>query len=103
MALESTFVSQADDRVIYRPGHYGRKGWVLANSVAVRLRDVLAAQRYDVVFVYREAIALNTSIIERLFARSSRRVAMGANARAVVTAGYSVEAYSSHFLSALVR
>ena len=65
----STFVSETDDRAIYRPGKYGRKAYVVAKSIAVRLRDLWVAQRYDVVFVYREALALNTSIVERVLAR----------------------------------
>ena len=38
----SYIVSEADDRIIYAPGHYAEKLLIFAKSVVTRLRDVLA-------------------------------------------------------------
>lgn len=70
----SHLISEADDRVLYAPGQYVRKGGILARSIATRLGDVVRARRYDVVFIYREALMVNTAVIERLLARTSARL-----------------------------
>jgi len=69
----SYIVSEADDRIIYAPGRYAEKLLIFAKSVVTRLRDVLAARRYDIVFIYREALMVNTGVIEALLAASGAR------------------------------
>ena len=69
----SYIISEADDRIVYAPGHYAEKLLIFAKSVVTRLRDVLAARRYDIVFIFREALMVNTGVIEALFARSGAR------------------------------
>ena len=70
----SYLISEADDRVLYAPHRYAAKFGILLKSIAVRLGDVLSAGRYDVVFVFREALMINTAIIERLLAASRAKV-----------------------------
>ncbi|HWE47681.1 MAG TPA: glycosyltransferase family 4 protein [Caulobacteraceae bacterium] len=70
----SYLISEADDRVLYASGRYAAKFGILMKSVAVRLRDVLAAGRYDIIFVFREALMINTAIIERLLAASRAKL-----------------------------
>jgi glycosyltransferase involved in cell wall biosynthesis len=70
----SFIISEADDKVLYKPGRYGRKALIFAKSVLIRLGDVLAARRYDIVFIYREALMVNSGIIEALLARSGARL-----------------------------
>ena len=69
----SYIISEADDRIVYAPGHYAEKLLIFAKSVVTRLRDVLAARRYDIVFIFREALMVNTGLIELLLARSGAR------------------------------
>lgn len=69
----SYIVSEADDRIVYAPGHYAEKLLIFAKSVVTRLKDVLAAQRYDIVFIYREALMINTGVIEALLAATGAR------------------------------
>ena len=69
----SYIVSEADDRIVYAPGHYAAKLAIFAKSVVTRLRDVLAARRYDIVFIYREALMINTGMIEALLAATGAR------------------------------
>lgn len=70
----SHLISEADDRVLYRPGGFLRKGGIFVRSVLTRLADVVRARRYDVVFVYREALMVNTDLIEQMLARSSAQL-----------------------------
>lgn len=69
----SYIVSEADDRIVYAPGRYTEKLLIFAKSVVTRLRDVLTARRYDIVFIYREALMVNTGVIEALLAATGAR------------------------------
>lgn len=60
----SYLISEADDAVVYAPGRYARKLGVFVKSLMVRLGDILAAPRYDIVFIFREALMANTAIVE---------------------------------------
>ncbi len=70
----SYIVSEQDDRILYSPGRYAAKFGMLVKSVFHRLRDVMAARNYDIVFVYREALMINTGIIEWLLAQTRARM-----------------------------
>jgi glycosyltransferase involved in cell wall biosynthesis len=70
----SHLISETDDRVIYAPGHYFSKFGIFLKSVAIRLRDVIAAGRYDIVFIFREALMVNSGVIEALLARGRARL-----------------------------
>ena len=72
----SYIVSEADDRIVYAPGHYAEKLLLFAKSVVTRLKDVLAARRYDIVFIYLEALMINTGVIEALLAASGARTVL---------------------------
>jgi len=54
---------------LYKPGATGAKLAGTAAGLGRRLRDVAAAGRYDVAFVYREAFALGPPVIETLLER----------------------------------
>jgi glycosyltransferase involved in cell wall biosynthesis len=60
--------------VLYAPGGYGKKLGIFLKSIAIRLRDVVAARRYDVVFIYREALMVNSGVIEWLLAQTRARL-----------------------------
>ena len=55
-------------RILYRTGHAGRKAAFLVRGAVARLRDLAAADRYDLVFIFREAYPLGFPIIERALA-----------------------------------
>lgn len=65
----SYLLSESDDRIFYRPGHYAEKARVVVKSCLTRLRELLSWRRYDLVFVQREAIMLGTSFIETFLGR----------------------------------
>ena len=64
------FESQDLTRLLYQPGHTGRKIFWVARDFLRRARTVLHARRYDAVIVYREAALIGPAIYERLLAWS---------------------------------
>lgn len=57
-------------RLVYRPGHYARKAWSFARFTWRRLRELRELPRYDLVWLYREAVPAGPPAIESLIARS---------------------------------
>ena len=66
----SNIISEKDDRTFYSHGHYFGKLMFVIKSFFHRMRDVRNAKNYDLIFVYREAYMLGTTIFERKLARS---------------------------------
>ncbi len=62
----SYLITEAEDRIFYRPGRAFRKGAAVLRHAAIRLRDALQARRYDVVFVQREAFFVGPPMFEAL-------------------------------------
>ena len=69
----SYIISESQDKIIYSRGHYPEKLLIFANSVLTRMKDVVAARRYDIVFIYREALMINSGLVEALLASSGAR------------------------------
>lgn len=61
----SPFYSSKFFRVVYQPGRMLRKAVMFSGLVWKRLLQLLSVRRYDVVFLYREAIPAGPPIIER--------------------------------------
>jgi glycosyltransferase involved in cell wall biosynthesis len=59
-------------RLVYRPGHYGRKIAAFAGLALGRLRSLRGASKYDLVFIYREAFPVGPPLIEWWLSRPGR-------------------------------
>lgn len=70
----SFLISPEDDKLFYAPGNTLRKGFIFLNCFIQRLRDVLRANRYDIIFIQREAFMTGTVFFEKQFARSKAKV-----------------------------
>lgn len=70
----SWFISEQDDEVFYSEGNFAGKLLLLLKAARKRLGDVLKANRYDIIFVQREAFMTGTVFFERQFARSRARL-----------------------------
>lgn len=62
----SPFYSTEFFRLVYVPGHTFRKVMMFIGLVGRRILELFTLRRYDLVFLYREAIPIGPPIIERL-------------------------------------
>lgn len=75
--IEITFRPFADPHLagaLYRPGHYGRKAWLMARAWVRHARAAWAAANFDVVYVHREASLIGPALLERLAVRRRPRL-----------------------------
>ena len=70
----SSVINPWDDKIFYQKGKYIFKIWIGFKAFFIRLRDVLRANQYDIVLVYREAHFIGSTIFERLFAKSRAKL-----------------------------
>ncbi len=70
----SWFINERDDELFYSKGHLASKFLLLLKAVRVRLRDLMQAKKYDIVFVQREAFMTGTAFFEKRFSRSGARL-----------------------------
>lgn len=63
----SNLLSRNDDRNFYKSGNYFAKMWIALKSIGKRTFDFFRLFRYDIVFIYREAIMFGSSMFERLY------------------------------------
>jgi glycosyltransferase involved in cell wall biosynthesis len=64
------FESQHLTRLLYQPGHIGKKIYWVARDFLRRARVVARSRGYDAAIVYREAALIGPAVYERLLARS---------------------------------
>ena len=55
-------------RLVYQPGHHGRKAATFAGLAWRRLRSLREVSGYDLVLVYREMFPIGPALVERLLA-----------------------------------
>lgn len=70
----SWFLNEHDDQIFYSPGNRFGKFRIFLKAVIIRLRDVLRANKYDIIFIQREALMTGSVFFERQFARSKAKV-----------------------------
>ncbi|CAN5641284.1 N/A [soil metagenome] len=70
----SYLISEKDDSTFYQPGNLPIKAYIFMKSWFKRLRDVVAASDYDIIFIQREAFMTGSTFFEKLFARSGAQV-----------------------------
>ena len=66
--------TERQDRVLYGRGHHLGKALLFLNGVRRRTADWCRRDRYDIVFVYREALMTGHTLFERLFRRTDARM-----------------------------
>jgi glycosyltransferase involved in cell wall biosynthesis len=65
----SPFYSREYFDLVYQPGQYASKAAKFVTLALKRVAEILAAQQYDLVFLYREAIPLGPPVLEWLIAK----------------------------------
>ncbi|MDB5282308.1 MAG: glycosyl transferase group 1 [Bacteroidota bacterium] len=70
----SYLINAEDDKVFYQPGNTLNKGFIFLKAALKRLGDVLSANKYDIIFIQREAFMTGSVFFEKQFARSKAKV-----------------------------
>ncbi len=70
----SFLISESDDKVFYQPGNFFTKSYIFFKSFFRRLNDVLRANKYDLIFIQREAFMTGVTFFEKLFKHSKAKV-----------------------------
>ena len=70
----SYLLDEKDDKLFYQSGGLGAKGLILLKSIKKRLLNLFPAQKYDLVFIQREAFMLGTSFFEKLMKKSGAKL-----------------------------
>lgn len=70
----SFLISESADAFFYQKGHFFRKLLIIINGWFIRLGNVLNANKYDIIFIQREAFITGTTFFERRFSKSSAKV-----------------------------
>jgi len=70
----SYLITEADDKIFYAPGNLVNKLLVFFKSALRRFRDVINADKYDIIFVQREAFMTGSSFFEKRFGKSKARL-----------------------------
>jgi glycosyltransferase involved in cell wall biosynthesis len=70
----SYIISEEDDKVLYQKGRYWDKFRIHQRSIAVRKKDALRANDFDIIFVFREALLTGNTRFEKLFQKSNAKI-----------------------------
>jgi glycosyltransferase involved in cell wall biosynthesis len=70
----SNLLNEREDALFYSKGKYLQKFLIFLKSFILRTKDVFRANRYDIIFIYREAIMVGSTLFERLFKLSKAKI-----------------------------
>ena len=65
----SYLLDEEDDKVFYKPGNYLEKLRIALSSTARRIKNMVQANQYNLVFVSRQGFMLGTAFFEKAIAR----------------------------------
>ena len=65
----SYLLSAKEDKLFYSPGKLIQKSWLLTRKFLYRLKDVIRARNYELIFIQREAFFLGPPIFEYLLSK----------------------------------
>lgn len=67
-------MNESDDKLLYGKGNYFKKALLLIRKFQYRQRDIRRANKFDLVFIAREAFMTGTTRFEKAFSKSGARV-----------------------------
>ncbi|MBX2972244.1 MAG: glycosyltransferase family 4 protein [Flavobacteriales bacterium] len=70
----SHLVSEQDDAVLYRKGHYLDKARFVRRCHRLRKADLARMQEFDIVFIFREALMTRSIAFEKAFRKGGARI-----------------------------
>ena len=70
----SFLLSEKDDKNLYQKGKYFQKLQIVLKSFYIRTRDLVRANKYDIIFIFREALIFGPPFFEKLYAMSRAKI-----------------------------
>lgn len=70
----SWFIDEDDDRVFYSSGKWLNKLGIFLKAIRIRWADVMKANKYDVIFIQREAFMTGSVFFEKKFSKSNAKI-----------------------------
>jgi glycosyltransferase involved in cell wall biosynthesis len=70
----SHILTDKDDKIFYSQGHLLRKIFIYGKGLLKRTKDWFNMNRYDVIFIFRDALMTGSTFFERKFARSKAKL-----------------------------
>lgn len=70
----SSLVNSRNDKIFYSRGKIFRKMLLLIRFISIRVRDILRANKFDIIFIQREAFFLGTSFFEYCLSKSKAKL-----------------------------
>lgn len=68
----SYFISENDDKFFYAKGHYLIKLKVIIKSYFIRWINLLRSGKYDIIFIFREALITRSILFEKSFSKRAK-------------------------------
>lgn len=70
----SELLNASDDKILYSKGKYAGKAWIFFKSWMIRTKDWVRMNKYDIIFIFRDALLTGSTFFERRFAQSGAKV-----------------------------
>lgn len=70
----SHLIDKKSDKIFYSKGNILKKTFLLFKFIYIRLKDVLKANKFDIIFIQREAFFLGTTVFEYLLSKSKAKL-----------------------------
>jgi len=70
----SYFISEKEDKILYKPGKYFQKALIVWKAFRLRFGNVMRRNDYDIIFIFREAFLTGSVFFEKQFDKSKAKL-----------------------------
>lgn len=70
----SNIITKEDDDFLYNKGKYLKKANLARKTWSIRKGDLVKADEYDIIFIFREALLTGSTYFERMFSKSKAKI-----------------------------
>lgn len=70
----SILLNEKDDKAFYSKGNYFRKFLIYLKTLVIRTKDWFRMNRYEIIFIFRDALMTGSVFFEKRFARSKAKI-----------------------------
>lgn len=70
----SILLNEKDDKAFYSKGNYFKKIIIYLKTLMIRTKDWFRMNRYDIIFIFRDALMTGSAFFEKRFAHSKAKV-----------------------------